>query len=100
MVNADAGWRRPSPGAAERARPVSWVSRTRLLGPLASGSLDGIGTSGDPGIFQTLMSLTDEPDPASRSSHRDPLPGIRRRARVTTGVPAEGPRMTARKQPS
>jgi hypothetical protein len=36
----------------------------RLLGPLASGSLDGIGTSGNAGIFQTLMSLTDEPDPS------------------------------------
>jgi hypothetical protein len=30
---------------------------------LATGSLDGVDTTGNPGVLQTLMNLTDEPDP-------------------------------------
>jgi alkyl sulfatase BDS1-like metallo-beta-lactamase superfamily hydrolase len=38
------------------------LTHPQLLGLLASGSLDGIGASGDPGVLQTIMGLTDEPD--------------------------------------
>jgi len=31
------------------------------MGPPA---LDGIGACGDPGVLQTIMGLTDEPDPS------------------------------------
>jgi alkyl sulfatase BDS1-like metallo-beta-lactamase superfamily hydrolase len=40
------------------------LTHPQLLGLLASGSLDGISAEGDPGVLQTLMSLTDEPDPS------------------------------------
>ena len=40
------------------------LTHPQLLGLLASGSLAGIGTSGDPGVLKTLMSLTDEPEPS------------------------------------
>jgi alkyl sulfatase BDS1-like metallo-beta-lactamase superfamily hydrolase len=40
------------------------LTRPQLLGLLGSGSLDGIDAAGDPGILQTLLSLTDEPDPS------------------------------------
>jgi alkyl sulfatase BDS1-like metallo-beta-lactamase superfamily hydrolase len=40
------------------------LTHPRLLGLLASGSLQGIGATGDPGVLKTLMSLTDEPDPS------------------------------------
>jgi linear primary-alkylsulfatase len=40
------------------------LTHPQLLGLLASGSLDGIGTSGDPGVLQTIMGLADEPDPS------------------------------------
>ena len=40
------------------------LTRPRLPGILASGSLDGVGAQGDPGVLRTLMSLTDEPDPS------------------------------------
>jgi len=40
------------------------LTRPQLLGILASGSLDGAGAQGDPGVLRTLMSLTDEPDPS------------------------------------
>jgi len=39
------------------------LTHRQLLGLLASGSLDGIATTGDPGVLNTLLSLTDEPDP-------------------------------------
>jgi alkyl sulfatase BDS1-like metallo-beta-lactamase superfamily hydrolase len=29
---------------------------------LASGSSEGIGVTGNPGVLQTIMGLTDEPD--------------------------------------
>jgi linear primary-alkylsulfatase len=35
----------------------------QLLGLLASGSLDGIQAAGDRGVLQTLLSLSDQPDP-------------------------------------
>jgi alkyl sulfatase BDS1-like metallo-beta-lactamase superfamily hydrolase len=38
------------------------LTHPQLLGLLASGSFDGIGASGDPGVLQTIMGLTDEPD--------------------------------------
>jgi alkyl sulfatase BDS1-like metallo-beta-lactamase superfamily hydrolase len=40
------------------------LTHPQLLGLLASGSLQGIGTDGDPGVLTTLLSLTDEPDPS------------------------------------
>jgi len=40
------------------------LTHPQLLGLLASGSLQGIGTDGDPGVLKTLLSLTDEPDPS------------------------------------
>jgi len=40
------------------------LTHPQLLGLLASGSLDGIGASGDPGVLQTILGLTDEPDPS------------------------------------
>jgi alkyl sulfatase BDS1-like metallo-beta-lactamase superfamily hydrolase len=40
------------------------LTHPQLLGLLASGSLDGIGATGDPGVLQTIMGLTDEPDPS------------------------------------
>jgi alkyl sulfatase BDS1-like metallo-beta-lactamase superfamily hydrolase len=40
------------------------LTRPQLLGILASGSLDGAGAQGDPGVPRTLVSLTDEPDPS------------------------------------
>jgi linear primary-alkylsulfatase len=40
------------------------LTHPQLLVLLASGSLDGIGASGDPGVLQTIMGLTDEPDPS------------------------------------
>jgi alkyl sulfatase BDS1-like metallo-beta-lactamase superfamily hydrolase len=39
------------------------LTHPQLLALLASGSLDGIETSGDRSVLGTLMSLTDEPDP-------------------------------------
>lgn len=39
------------------------LTHAQLLGLLASGSLDGITTTGDPSVLKTLLSLTDEPDP-------------------------------------
>jgi alkyl sulfatase BDS1-like metallo-beta-lactamase superfamily hydrolase len=40
------------------------LTHPQLLGLLASGSLQGIDTAGDPGVLKTLLSLTDEPDPS------------------------------------
>jgi alkyl sulfatase BDS1-like metallo-beta-lactamase superfamily hydrolase len=40
------------------------LTHPQLLGLLASGSLDGIAATGDPAVLQTLMSLTDQPDPS------------------------------------
>ena len=40
------------------------LTHPQLLGLLTSGSLDGIGASGDRGVLQTIMSFTDEPDPS------------------------------------
>jgi alkyl sulfatase BDS1-like metallo-beta-lactamase superfamily hydrolase len=40
------------------------LTHPQLLALLASGSLEGIETSGDPSVLGTLMSLTDEPDPS------------------------------------
>ncbi len=40
------------------------LTHPQLLGLLASGSLQGIDTAGDPGVVKTLMSLTDEPGPS------------------------------------
>jgi alkyl sulfatase BDS1-like metallo-beta-lactamase superfamily hydrolase len=40
------------------------LTHPQLLGLLASGSLQGVGTDGDPGVLKTLLSLTDEPDPS------------------------------------
>jgi alkyl sulfatase BDS1-like metallo-beta-lactamase superfamily hydrolase len=40
------------------------LTHPQLLGLLASGSLDGIDTTGDPGVLQTLMNLTDQPEPS------------------------------------
>jgi alkyl sulfatase BDS1-like metallo-beta-lactamase superfamily hydrolase len=40
------------------------LTHPQLLGLLASGSLQGIDTVGDPGVLKTLLSLTDEPDPS------------------------------------
>ena len=42
------------------------LTHPQLLGLLASGSLDGIGTAGDPGVLRTIMSLAAEPDPSFR----------------------------------
>jgi alkyl sulfatase BDS1-like metallo-beta-lactamase superfamily hydrolase len=39
------------------------LTHAQLLGLLATGSSDGIDTTGNPAVLQTLMSLTDEPDP-------------------------------------
>jgi alkyl sulfatase BDS1-like metallo-beta-lactamase superfamily hydrolase len=39
------------------------LTAPQLLGMLATGSLDGVDTTGNPGVLQTLMNLTDEPDP-------------------------------------
>jgi len=40
------------------------LTHPQLLGLLASGSLGGVGTAGDPGVLKTLMSLVDEPEPS------------------------------------
>jgi len=40
------------------------LTHPQLLGLLASGSLDGIGTTGDQSVLATLVGLTDEPDPS------------------------------------
>jgi alkyl sulfatase BDS1-like metallo-beta-lactamase superfamily hydrolase len=40
------------------------LTHAQLLGLLASGSLQGIETAGDPGVLKTLLSLTDEPEPS------------------------------------
>ena len=40
------------------------LTRAQLLGIFASGSIDGIDTTGDPSVLMTLMSVTDRPDPA------------------------------------
>ena len=40
------------------------LTHPQLLGLLASGSVQGIDTAGDPGVLKTLMSLTDDPDPS------------------------------------
>ena len=40
------------------------LTHPQLLRLLASGSLQGIDTDGDPGVLKTLLSLTDEPDPS------------------------------------
>jgi alkyl sulfatase BDS1-like metallo-beta-lactamase superfamily hydrolase len=40
------------------------LTHPRLLGLLASGSLDGIDAAGDPGVLHTIMSLVDEPNPS------------------------------------
>jgi alkyl sulfatase BDS1-like metallo-beta-lactamase superfamily hydrolase len=40
------------------------LTHPQLLGLLASGSLQGIQTAGDPGVLTTLLSLTDEPEPS------------------------------------
>jgi len=51
-----------------RREPAADLSLTlthpQLLGLLASGSLDGITTAGDPSVLKTLLSLTDEADPS------------------------------------
>ena len=39
------------------------LTHPQLLGLLASGSLQGIETAGDPGVIKTVLSLIDEPDP-------------------------------------
>ena len=39
------------------------LTHPQLLGLLASGSLQGIETVGDPGVIKTVLSLIDEPDP-------------------------------------
>jgi len=39
------------------------LTHPQLLGLLASGSLEGIETAGDPGVIKTVLSLIDEPDP-------------------------------------
>jgi alkyl sulfatase BDS1-like metallo-beta-lactamase superfamily hydrolase len=38
------------------------LTHPQLLALLASGSLEGVDASGDLGVIQTLVSLTDEPD--------------------------------------
>jgi alkyl sulfatase BDS1-like metallo-beta-lactamase superfamily hydrolase len=40
------------------------LTHPQLPGLLASGSLDGIGATGDPAVLRALMSLTDQPDPS------------------------------------
>lgn len=35
----------------------------QLLGLIGNGQIDGIDTAGDTGVLQTLLSLTDPPDP-------------------------------------
>ena len=40
------------------------LTHPQFLGLLASGSVQGIDTAGDPGVLKTLLSLTDEPDPS------------------------------------
>ena len=46
-----------------RADLTLTMTRPQLLGRLASGSLDGIETTGDQSVLGTLVSLTDQPDP-------------------------------------
>jgi Alkyl sulfatase C-terminal len=40
------------------------LTHPQLLGLLASGSLQGVGTDGDLGVLKALLSLTDEPSPS------------------------------------
>jgi alkyl sulfatase BDS1-like metallo-beta-lactamase superfamily hydrolase len=40
------------------------LTHPQLVGMLATGSTDGVDTTGDVAVLQTLMSLTDEPDPS------------------------------------
>jgi alkyl sulfatase BDS1-like metallo-beta-lactamase superfamily hydrolase len=54
---------RPTRRASEADLTLT-LTHPQLLGLLASGSLDGIGASGDPGVPQTIMGRTDEPDPS------------------------------------
>ena len=54
-------------GCRERGAGVAAIPAGRggqLLGLLACGSSEGIGVTGNPGVFQTIMGLTDEPDPS------------------------------------
>jgi alkyl sulfatase BDS1-like metallo-beta-lactamase superfamily hydrolase len=46
-----------------RARLTVTLTHPQLLALLATGSLEGIETSGDQSVLGTLMSLTDQPDP-------------------------------------
>lgn len=50
-------------GRARQADLTVTLTRRQLLGLLASGSLDGIETSGDSSVLRTLLALTDAPDP-------------------------------------
>lgn len=43
---------------------VLTLTREQLLALLASGSLDGITTAGDPGLLRAILDLTDQPDPS------------------------------------
>lgn len=40
------------------------LTHPQLPKVLASGSLNGMATTGDPGVLKTLLNLTDEPDPS------------------------------------
>jgi linear primary-alkylsulfatase len=51
-------------GRTPKADLTLTLTFPQLLKLLASGSLDGIETAGDPGVLQTLLSLTDQPDPS------------------------------------
>ena len=48
---------------APKADLTVTLTHTKLLGLMATGSLDGIDTVGDAAVLGTLLSLTDQPDP-------------------------------------